>query len=144
LYTISVQLTSINAEKLATTLPPKVEFNVNLTLPSGEPIRKGNQYILPFTFTVSSLPPIVQIVLRGNALVIAKNENELKKLDKDVKEKKIPPPIIQAIFTNAIADSILISRSLGIPPPVPGISQLQQMKSSGKLEKKGFGQESVI
>lgn len=143
MFTISIQLTSINAEKIATMLPPKVEFNINLTVPSGEPVRRDNQYVLPFTFTVSSMPPVAQIILRGQAIVITEKSDDLKKLEKDIKDKKIPMPIVQAIFTNAIAESILISRSLGVPPPIPGLPQPPAPRE-GDVEKKGVGQESVI
>ncbi len=143
MFTISIQLSSISAEKLAPSLPPKIEFNVNLALPSAEPVKRGKQYIIPFTFTVSSTPPVVQIILRGNALVIAEKEDDLKKLENDIRNKKMPGSIVQAIFTNAIAESILISRSLGIPPPLPGLPQLMQMKVGGE-KKTGTRQESVI
>ncbi len=144
MYSISIQFTSINAEKIASNMPPKIDFNINLTLPSGEPVRRDNQYIIPFTFTISSIPPLVQIILRGQAIVLSNNVKELKKLEEDIKKKKIPGSIVQAIFTNSIAESILISRSLGVPPPLPGLPQLQQMKPGMSREKKGFGQESVI
>ncbi len=128
MYTVTIQLSSINAERLAENLPPKVQFNVNLSLPSSNPYRRENQYIIPFTFTVSSMPPLVQIVLKGNAIVLTTSRSELDKLDKDIKNKKIPPPIIQAIFTNMLAESILLSRSLGVPPPIPGLPQMQAQK----------------
>jgi hypothetical protein len=128
LYTVTIQLSSINAERLAENLPPKVQFNVNLSLPSSNPYRRENQYIIPFTFTVSSMPPLVQIILKGNAIVLTTSRSELDKLDKDIRNKKIPPPIIQAIFTNMLAESILLSRSLGVPPPIPGLPQIQPQK----------------
>ncbi|ABN70076.1 conserved hypothetical protein [Staphylothermus marinus F1] len=133
MFTVSVQLSSINAERLSENLPPKIQFNVNLALPASNPYRRNNQYLIPFTFTVSSMPPVVQIVLKGNAIVITTNKNELEKLEKDIRNKKIPPPIVQAVFTNMLAESILLTRSLGVPPPLPGLPQIQPMQSRDKI-----------
>lgn len=144
MYVISIQLSSINAEKLSNTLPPRINFNVNLALPSSEPIRKGNQHIIPFTFTVASNPPVIQIVLKGIAIVSAHNKEDADKLDKNIKKKQIPSSIVQAVFVNALAETILLSRSLGIPPPLPIPQQFMQAKMFKSDEKKGFGQESVI
>lgn len=135
MFTVSVQLSSINAERLSENLPPKMQFNVNLALPSSNPYRRNNQYIIPFTFTVSSMPPVVQIVLKGNAIVITTSKNELDKLEKDIRNKKIPSPIVQAIFTNMLAESILLSRSLGVPPPLPGLPQFQSQKPRDKISQ---------
>ena len=141
---IAVQLTSINAEKLSATLPPRIDFNVNLAMPSGEPIRKGNQYIIPFTFTVSSMPPVVQIVLKGNVIISSDKKSDLDKIEEGIKKKQLPSQVLQAVFVNALAEAILLSRSLAIPPPVPVPQQLMQMRQVKGEERKGFGQESVI
>lgn len=141
MYNIAIQLTSISAEKLSQTIPPRMNFNANLTLPASEPVRKNKHFIIPFTFTITSTPPVVQIVLKGNVIVTSDSENELKKLSEDIESKKIPPPIIQAVFVNSIAESILLSRALGSPPPVPGLPQLMDIS---KDMKKDFKQETVI
>ncbi|MET1160749.1 MAG: hypothetical protein ABWW65_07300 [Thermoprotei archaeon] len=138
---MSIQFNSINAEKLVASLPPKIEFSINLTLPSGEPVRRGTQYHLPFIFSVSTKPPVIQIMLKGIAIVMSSGD-ELDKLDKDVRARKIPSPIIQAILVNSIAESIILARSLGVPPPVPVPPQLGQQLMEQKKNK--FGQESVI
>lgn len=136
---VSVQLTSINAERLAETLPPKLNFNINLALPSDQPYTQANRFIIPFTFTVNTLPPVVTITLKGRAIVMSDKTDELRKIEKDVKNKKVPPPLIQAVFTNMIAESILLSRSLGTPPPLPGLPGMQQVKPGKKPGEPGPG-----
>ncbi len=144
MFTITIQLTSINAEKLSETLPPKLQFNVNLAIPSGNPFRRDNQLIVPFTFTISSIPPVVQIVLKGNAVIISSDKKELEKIEKDVREKKMPQPLIQAVFTNMLAESVILSRSLGVPPPLPGMPQLQTQQGKQLGEKHKFTPNTVI
>jgi len=145
LQTIAIQFTSISAERLAMMLPPRIDFSVNIAIPSSEPIRRENQYMIPFTFTVSSTPPVVQITLKGIVLVSSDKRSELDKIEEELtKKKQVPPPIIQAVFVNALAEVILLSRSLALPPPIPIPPQLIQVKSSDHDERRGFEQGPVI
>lgn len=84
---ISIQLVGISAERLSQAIPPRVDFSINLTLPSGEIMRKGNQVTIPFVFTVMSTPPIVQITLKGSVMVSASSESDAKKLEEDIMNK---------------------------------------------------------
>jgi hypothetical protein len=134
---ISIQLTSITAERLAENIPPKLNFNINLALPSSKPYFQDKKFIIPFTFTATTLPPLVNITLKGRA-IIAGESRELEKMEKDIKNKKIPQPLVQTVFMNMIAESIILSRSLGTPPPIPGIpaqppQQLKKEKGPGTI-----------
>ncbi|MCD6196099.1 MAG: hypothetical protein J7J82_04865 [Staphylothermus sp.] len=144
MFTITIQLTSISAERLSETLPPKLQFNVNLAIPSGNPFKRDNQLIVPFTFTISSIPPVVQIVLKGNAVVISSDKNELGKIEKDIREKKMPQHLLQGVFINMLAESVILSRSLGVPPPLPGMPQLQPHQGKQLGEKHKFTSNTVI
>uniref|UniRef100_A0A7C4JKU6 Uncharacterized protein n=1 Tax=Staphylothermus marinus TaxID=2280 RepID=A0A7C4JKU6_STAMA len=137
---ISIQLVGISAERLSQAIPPRVDFSINLTLPSGEIMRKGNQVTIPFVFTVMSTPPIVQITLKGSVMVSASSESDAKKLEEDIVNKKMPLPIVQAVMAYALADTVYLSRSLGLPPPIPQLTPPQQVQDS----KQGFKQNSII
>jgi hypothetical protein len=79
----------------------------------------------PFVFTVGFTPPIAQISIKGKAKISGDNEDTKKIMEEH--EAKKPPPVqlIQAVSNAAIADAILISRSLNIPPPLPPIPSPQ-------------------
>ncbi len=130
MYTLSVHLTSINAERLSETLPPQVQFQINLQVPSAPPFRRDETLIIPFSFTIASLPPVVQISLKGQAILMPRDKDGRKLRDEIVSKKRIPQPVVQAIFNNVIADVIIISRSLGVPPPVPPMQLPSPRKSS--------------
>jgi hypothetical protein len=67
---------------------------------------------------------------------VAGDKDEVGKIYADYKEKKPPPPIIvQSISNVAFVESILISRTLNIPPPIP----LPQIPPAKGLEKKTAG-----
>ena len=144
LLTVSVRFTSISAERLVTSLPPRIQFSINLTVPASEPFRKENQYILPFVFSIASTPPVVQFTFKGQAVVVSGDEKEITELEKGVRSKKLPMPVMQAILTNSIAEAIVLARSLGVPPPLPMPLQPQQAYTPKGEKKNKFEQESVI
>jgi len=74
---------------------------------------------VPFVFTISYNPSVAQISVKGKAHVTAK-EGELKEILASYQEKKVPSPVIVQTISNVVfLESVLISRTLNIPPPVP-------------------------
>ncbi len=75
----------------------------------------------PFVFTVNYAPSIAQLSVKGRAQVIGEKE-EISRMIEEHKQSRPPPvAIIQAVSSIAIAEAILLSKSLGIPPPLPPI-----------------------
>jgi hypothetical protein len=61
------------------------------------------------------------------------DKSEIEKAYKDYEEKKPPPPIIiQSVSNVAFIESVLISRTLNVPPPIP----LPQIPENKPVEKK--------
>jgi hypothetical protein len=57
--------------------------------------------------------------LKGNAYVVG-NKDEVNQVLKDYEQKKPPAPIIMQSISNVVfIESVFISRSLNIPPPIP-------------------------
>jgi len=116
----NVFINNVSAERfweIRRPLPP-VKIATNLNLIS---INKPNEDILevPFVFVISYNPAVAQISVKGKAHVIGDKE-ELKKIYDAYKEKKAPPPIIVQTISNVVfLESVLISRTLNIPPPIP-------------------------
>jgi hypothetical protein len=66
--------------------------------------------------------------LKGTAYVKGE-KNEIEKMIKDYEEKKPPPQVvIQSVSNVVFIESIMISRSLNIPPPIP-LPQITQGKT---------------
>jgi len=66
--------------------------------------------------------------IKGNAFVTGE-KGEVDKVLKDYEQKKPPAPIIiQSISNVVFIESVLISRTLNIPPPIP----LPQISETGK------------
>jgi hypothetical protein len=126
---VGVLIQNISAERfwdIYKPLPP-VNISSNLNLIS---IDKGQDDTLevPFVFAISYNPAIAQINIKGKAHVTGSKE-ELKEIQETYAAKKPPPPVIvQTISNVAFIESVILSRTLGIPPPIP----LPQIPPPGK------------
>ncbi|MCJ7470590.1 hypothetical protein MUO74_08920 [Candidatus Bathyarchaeota archaeon] len=74
---------------------------------------------VPFILTINYNPSIAQLSMKGKAYVSG-DKVELEKAYKDYEEKKPPPPVIVQSISNVVfIESVVISRALNIPPPIP-------------------------
>ena len=97
---------------------PPVQIATNLNVVG---INKKTEDMLevPFVFTINYTPGVAQISMKGKSHVVGQKD-ELEQILKEHKEKKPPPPVIlQSISNIVFLESVLICRSLNIPPPIP-------------------------
>ena len=120
-------------------MPPQVQIAVNINI-VGLEMKNECTADAPFVFTVNYSPSIAQLSVKGRAQVIGE-EGEISKMIVEHKQNKPPPvAIIQAVSGITMAEAILLSKSLGIPPPLPPMSlspeqmQAQQQQGQRKSE----------
>lgn len=122
-------INSISAERfwdIRKPVPP-IQINTNINVVGME--RKPDASLeVPFVLSITYNPSIAQISLKGNAFVIGE-QAEVEKVLNDYEQKKPPAQIIiQSISNVVFIESVLISRTLNIPPPIP----LPQIPEAGK------------
>jgi len=129
---VNVSISNVSADRfwdIRKPIPP-IQINTNLNL-VGVERKSENSLEVPFVLTINYNPSIAQISLKGKAYVIG-DKNEIEKVYKDYEEKKPPPPvIIQSISNVVFIESVVISRTLNIPPPIP-LPQIPQTKPPSK------------
>ena len=109
---------------------PPVQISTNLNLVGVEK-KTDDLLIVPFVLTINYNPSVAQISVKGKAHVAGEKE-ELKKMHEEYNEKKPPPPmVVQSISNVAFIESILLTRTLNIPPPVP-LPQIPPAQAEGK------------
>jgi len=117
---VRVFITTISAERfLEVDRPfPPVKISTNLNVVGVE--KKGGELLeVPFVFAINYVPAVAQINIKGKARVTG-DKKELDKIYNSYKEKKPPPPaVIQSISNVVFVESVVISRTVGIPPPIP-------------------------
>lgn len=135
---VNVSITNVSAERfwdVKRAIPP-IKINTNLNLINVE--KKAEDFLeVPFVLTVNYNPSIAQISLKGRAYVKG-SKNEISKIYQEYKEKKPPPPmVVQSISNVVFVESVLISRTLNIPPPIP-LPQIPPPKKPPKEKPSGI------
>jgi len=132
---VNVAITNISAERfwgIRKPVPP-IQIGTNINIVGMEKKPDGTLEV-PFVLAINYNPSIAQISLRGSAYVSG-DEKDIEKALKDHEEKKPPSPlIVQSISNVVFIESVLISRTLNIPPPIP-LPQIPQSKTQGSKPK---------
>ncbi len=130
---VRVFIRSLSAERfweVEKPFPPvQVATNINVV---GINKKREDLLEVPFVFTVNYRPAVAQINVRGVAHVTG-SKNELEKIYDEYTEKHLPPPIVvQSISNTVFLESVVITRTLHIPPPIPlpKIPPVKQKKRS--------------
>jgi len=129
---VGVFIYQLSAERLLDVgkpIPP-VQIATNLNLIGIE--KKSDDLLeVPFVFTINYNPSVAQISVKGRAHVAGERE-ELRQIHDAYGEKKPPPPIVVQSISNVVfVESILITRALNIPPPIP-LPQIPTGPAEGK------------
>jgi hypothetical protein len=131
---VNVAITNISAERfwdIRKPVPP-IQIGTNINIVGMEKKQDGTLEV-PFVLAINYNPSIAQISLKGSAYVSG-DEKDIEKALKDHEEKKPPPLIVQSISNVVFIESVLISRTLNIPPPIP-LPQIPQAKAPGSKPK---------
>jgi hypothetical protein len=136
---VNVLVTSISAERfwdIKKPIPP-IQINTNINVVGMEK-KQDDSIEVPFVLSISYNPSVAQMSLKGNAVVTGEKE-ELDRALKDYEQKKAPPQIvIQSISNVVFIESVIISKTINIPPPIP----LPQIPEAGKqISKKPEGRD---
>jgi hypothetical protein len=117
---VNVVVSNISAERywdIRKPIPP-IQINTNINVVGMEK-RQDDSLEVPFVLSIVYNPSIAQMSLKGNAYVSGE-KTEIDNVLKDYEQKKPPAQIIiQSISNVVFIESVLISRTLNIPPPIP-------------------------
>jgi len=135
---VNVAIANISAERfwdIRKPIPP-IQIGTNINIVGMEKKPDGSLEV-PFVLAINYNPSIAQISLKGNAYVSG-DKGEIEKVLKDYEEKKPPLPlIVQSISNVVFIESVLISRTLNIPPPIP-LPQIPQAKTGSKPKGRDY------
>jgi hypothetical protein len=126
---LSIRITGLTAERLIdpnASLPQGLIVTVNVSI-QGFIKLEGNERAANFTFDVVYNPPIARVTVRGTTYLRG-SEEEIKKVDNELKGNKVPAEIAQAITSTSLAEAIVLCRSIGVPPPLPMMLPVQRQQ----------------
>ncbi len=117
---VNVAIGNISAERfwdIKKAIPP-IQIATNINIVSMERKNDGSVEV-PFVLTIVYNPSIAQISLKGTAYVNG-DKPEIDKMITDYEDKRPPPPVVVQSISNVVfIESVMISRTLNIPPPIP-------------------------
>ncbi len=135
---VNVSIANISAERfvdIKKPIPP-IQISTNINLVNVKKETDGSLEV-PFVLTIAYNPSIAQISLKGNAYVTG-DKGEVDKIVEEYENRKPPPAvIIQSISNVVFIESVLISRTLNVPPPIP----LPQITKGGQPKPKPEGRD---
>ena len=109
---------------------PQIQIATNLNLVGVEK-KRDDLLEVPFVFTINYNPAVAQISVKGRAHVTGEKE-ELREMHDAYADKKPPPAVVvQSISNVAFLESIIVTRTLNITPPVP-LPQIPPSPVEGK------------
>lgn len=135
---VNIYITQVSGErfwKINEPFPSQIQISVNINILGLE--KKADELIeSPFIFSINFTPPIAYITLKGIGYVSG-DKNDIEKVLEKYKEKKpLPMELIQAISGASIAEAVVISKIIGVPPPLPSLLTSQQFKPKETSEMK--------
>jgi hypothetical protein len=131
---VRVFVNNISAERfwdIEKPIPP-IQAATNLNIVGINEKREGMLEV-PFVFAINYTPAVAQISLKGKAHV-AGSKDELKQVRDAYEQKKPPPPIILQSISNVVfLESVIVCRTLNIPPPIP-LPKIPTVKEKKRAE----------
>ncbi len=117
---VNVSITNLSAERFWDNRKPAPNIQISTNINVVNIDKKADDSLeVPFVLTINYNPSLAQMSLKGSAYVQG-DKNEIEKIAKDYEQKKPPSQIILQSISNVVfTESILVSRILGIPPPIP-------------------------
>jgi len=116
---VKILITFISGERFSLSEAPVGRVGVSVGVNIQEVRREKEKIEATFRFSVNYMPQIAQIVVKGK-IIVKGEEKQLDKIWKKYEEKRKPPvELINMVIGASLAEAVIISKSLGVPPPIP-------------------------
>ncbi|MEM0005819.1 MAG: hypothetical protein QXJ56_00130 [Ignisphaera sp.] len=113
---LSFRIDSVRAERYSFELVHQLNINMNIMF--GKPESKDNSFLIGFVVKIDCTPPMASIDIKGLVIVTPMNQDEYIKLGEEFKKGTMPYPLVIAVYSYTLPIISLLSRELGIPPPI--------------------------
>ena len=126
MLSVKVAVTSYSADRFwdpEKSFPPNLQIAVNINL--AEFAQKGEDSAeVPFILTVNYAPSVGQLMSKGKVF-LSGDKKAVQEMRDGLKKNQLPSVVVQAIWTATLGEIAIISKSMGLPPPLPPIGQPQ-------------------
>jgi len=119
---VKVAITSISADRLweaEKQLPQNLQIAVNINLADFSQKAEGSAEV-PFILTINYHPSVGQLMSKGRVF-LSGDKNAIREMGDGLKKSQLPAPVVQAIWSATLGELSVISKSMGLPPPLPPV-----------------------
>jgi hypothetical protein len=136
MLSIKVAVTGYSADRFwdpDKQFPPNLQIAVNINL--AEFSQKGEDSAeVPFIMTVNYTPSVGQLMSKGR-VYLSGDKKLVQDMREGMKKNQLPGVVVQAIWTATLGEISVISKSMGLPPPLPPIGQPQAPGESRDIQR---------
>ena len=130
---VEVLIKNVEATRLTevTGEDASVSFDVAVALAEAE--NQGGQFTIKYDISITSQPPVAKMTISGTARITG----EQSEIDTVLKssDQNDPPPVFMMIYQKVYAILYLLSGSLKIPYPSPGLMKLVKRVAPGEMQE---------
>ncbi len=130
---IKIFLTSISGERfwdVDVPPPPQLQIGVNINVLDMKQKSESSAEV-PFILTVQYTPSMGQLTAKGRAGIDGTAE-EIAQLKSGVQTNQLPTMVVQAVSSFVMGELVILSKSLGLPPPLPPMVPQTQLTQEGQ------------
>jgi hypothetical protein len=128
---IEVLVKNVEATRLSEEARDETSVMFDVAASLTEVDHQAGQFILKFSIAITSQPPIARMDIAGTAKITGEDK-EIEEVLKTA-EQNSPPPVFMSIYQKVYAILYLLSGSLKIPYPSPGLMKVVKMASPGEV-----------
>ncbi len=130
---VEVSIKSIDGNKMAEDVTSDSSVNFNVTANIVESERNPDRLTLKFTIELNSDPDVAKMAISGTAVIIGDD----KEIDSMLTPKpgETVPPVFMRIYQRVYAILYLISGSLKVPYPSPGLLKDVRLASAREMSQ---------
>ena len=130
---VEVSIKSIDGNKMAEDVSSDSSVNFNVTANIVESERNPDRLTLKFTIELNSDPDVAKMAISGTAIITGDD----KEIDSMLTPKpgETVPPVFMKIYQKVYAILYLISGSLKVPYPSPGLLKDVRLASAREMSQ---------
>jgi hypothetical protein len=132
---VEVLVKNVEAIRLSEEAKDETSVTFDVAASLAETDHQAGQFTLKFSIGITSQPPIARMDVAGTARITGE-EAEIQELLKTT-DQNTPPPVFMNIYQKVYAILYLLSGSLKVPYPSPGLMKVVKMTAPGDVASSG-------
>jgi len=128
---VEVLVKNVEANRLNDETRDETSVTFDVAASLSEVDHQAGQFTLKYSIAITSQPPVAKMDVAGTARITGE-EAEIQELLK-TPDGNTPPPVFMSIYQKVYAILYLLSGSLKIPYPSPGLMKVVKMATPGEV-----------